>query len=103
MENYVEEARNIVIDLLKNANAKYTINTKKFPTLSYEFKIFSPFKGKIVIKRWIHRARIGGDVIPRQIGEPGLIIEVSPGLKKASPELKKLVRDLLNQFNLTNY
>ncbi len=43
---------------------------------------------------------IGGDVIPRKIGEPGLIILISPGPKKASLDLKKLVIDLLRQLNL---
>jgi len=63
----------------------------------YEFNILSPFKAKIVLRKWIHRARVRS--IHMEVCEPGLIIEVKPGPKKADPYFKKIVAEFLERLN----
>ena len=101
--DYVDEAKDVVIELLDSINAKYIINSRRFPTVRYVFKILTPFKGKIIIRRWVHRAIIRGNKFGASIpvGEPGLIIEVSPEPKNAPSQLRRIVTELLKYFNLS--
>ncbi len=100
--DYMEEAKDKVIELLNSINAKYTVKYKKHPP-QYEINVTQPFKAKITVRKWIHRAviRTPDFAIPTKVGEPGLVIEVHPGPKKAPQQLKEIMVKLLEYLNLS--
>ncbi|WFO75194.1 hypothetical protein J4526_09010 [Desulfurococcaceae archaeon MEX13E-LK6-19] len=100
--DYMEEAKDKTIELLNSINAEYTVKYKKHPP-RYEIKVTSPFKARIIVRKWIHRTviRTPDFAIPTKVGEPGLVIEVHPGPKKAPQQLKETMTKLLEYLNLS--
>lgn len=102
--DYLEEAKNHLIEILNKKNIEYKIIDKKaiktplIPTFiprRCKIIIEKPFKAEINLERWIHRT-----LIQYQVGEPGLIITIKPGPQKAPKELKSIVRDFLSKLNI---
>mgnify|MGYP007013799723 FL=1 len=101
------EAADILSRILQQENIVYSVKEPKsiLATLGisppqYEFIISSPFRAKIVLRKWIHRARVRS--IPMKVGEPGLVISIMPGPKKADPRFKKIVAEFLERLNISS-
>ncbi|RLE81108.1 MAG: hypothetical protein DRJ51_04510 [Thermoprotei archaeon] len=97
------EAISVLTQILDRRKVKYDIKVRdplipslQIPPPYRKFIILSPFKGTIVVRKWIHRA--SKYLVP--VGEAGLIVEVRPGPRKASRQFKKIVAEFLEKLDL---
>ncbi len=100
----VVEAKDNLVEILERHGVEYDITTPRFTSGGYIFTITRPFRAKITLRRWVHRAiiRMHGHVKKFEAGEPGLVIMVKPGPKKAPELLRKIMIELLESIGISS-
>lgn len=101
--DFFDEAIEILTRILDREKVEYKVEVKEplihslqLPPPRRKFTILSPFKGTIVVRKWVHRA--GRYLFP--VGEAGLIVEVRPGPRGAPPKFRKIVAEFLEKLDL---
>ena len=101
-EDFVNEAAEVLLDNLAKTGWEYEVK-RVFLRRGVKVIIKKPFKAKIVVREWVHRAYLTfGELRTSVRVGTGTIITVSPGPERAPRELRELMVKVLEQLRLEN-